>query len=212
MAVNPSVHHPLFARFYARTAPAMERAIAEFRRDLLADLSGTAIEVGAGTGLNFSHYPATVTHVVAVEPEAYLRRHAAAAARRAPVPVTVVDGVAERLPAQPDSFQAAIASLVLCTVTDQRRALAELSRVLEPRGELRFFEHVRAETPTFARAQSALDTMWPRFGGGCHVSRDAVEGIEQAGFTIETLRRFRLPDTRVPFPTAPIAFGRARLA
>jgi ubiquinone/menaquinone biosynthesis C-methylase UbiE len=212
MTVGLSVHHPVFARFYARMAPAMEGAIAEFRGELVAGLSGRVIEVGAGTGLNFSHYPAAVTQVVAVEPEPYLRDRAVAAARHAPVPVAVVDGVAERLPAQTDNFQAAVASLVLCSVTDQRRALAELCRVLQLGGELRFFEHVRAQTPTFARVQAALDAVWPRFGGGCHVSRDTVASIEQAGFAIEALRRFRLPDTRVPFPTSPVALGHARLA
>lgn len=133
------------------------------------------------------------------------------AARHATVPVTVVNGHAERLPASADRFHAAVASLVLCSVRDQPRALAELVRVLRPNGELRFFEHVRAETPGLARAQNVLDTVWPQLGGGCHLSRDTVAAIVGAGFSIEQLRRFRLPDTRVPLPTAPIACGRGRL-
>src|SRR5690606_4094190 len=139
----PSVHHPVFARWYAAAAPGMERLLAQYRRALLAGLSGRVIEVGAGTGANFAHYPATVTEVVAVDPEPYLRSRAVREAARAPVRVTVVDGTAERLPAGDRSFQAGVVSLVLCSVPDEERALSELARVLVPGGELRFFEHVR---------------------------------------------------------------------
>ncbi len=91
-------------------------------------------EVGAGHGLNFPHYPTTVTEVLAVEPEPYLCRLAAAAASQAPVPIRVVDGTAEALPAPDAAFDAVVASLVLCTVADPVRALAEARRVLRPGG------------------------------------------------------------------------------
>ena len=111
------------------------------RRDA-AGLTGRVVEVGAGNGLNFGHYPATVTEVVAVEPEPYLRERAEEAARAAPVDVTVVVGLADALPAEDGAFDAAVASLVLCSVPDQAGALAELRRVVRPDGELRFYEHV----------------------------------------------------------------------
>jgi ubiquinone/menaquinone biosynthesis C-methylase UbiE len=174
----------------------------------LAGLVGRVIEVGAGHGLNFGHYPPTVTEVLAVEPEAHLRHLATAAA--APVPVTVVDGVAEALPAEDGSFDAAVASLVLCSVPDQGRALAELRRVLRPGGELRFYEHVRAERPGFARFQRAVDMVWPAVGGGCHTSRDTVKAIEGAGFVVESCRRFRFLVEAVALPTSPHVLGVAR--
>jgi protein-L-isoaspartate O-methyltransferase len=70
----------------------------EHRRALLAGLAGRVLEVGAGSGLNFPHYPATVTEVLAIEPEPYLRRQALAAARQAPIPIRIVAGTAEALP------------------------------------------------------------------------------------------------------------------
>jgi ubiquinone/menaquinone biosynthesis C-methylase UbiE len=153
-----TVRHPIFARIYARLSPRMEDAgAAEHRDRLLAGLAGRVIEVGAGNGLNFAHYPPTVTQVIAVEPEPYLRALALEAAERAPVPVQVVDGHAEALPVGDQSFDAAVASLVLCSVPDQARALAELARVIRSGGELRFFEHVRAEGPAMARTQRAVD-------------------------------------------------------
>jgi ubiquinone/menaquinone biosynthesis C-methylase UbiE len=82
--------------------------------------------VGAGNGLNFPHYPPEVTGVLAVEPEPHLREIARGNAEHAPVPVEVVDGVAERLPADDASFDAAVASLVLCSVADQQTVLKEI--------------------------------------------------------------------------------------
>lgn len=169
------------------------------RQALLAGLTGEVIEVGAGDGLNFSHYPPTVTHVLAVEPEPHLRRLASEAASLAPVPVEVADGLAERLPCADGSADAVVASLVLCSVADQAAALREIRRVLKPGGRLRFLEHVRADTPGLVRVQRVLDaTLWPRLAGGCHTGRDTAAEIERAGFSIETLDRYLFPATRTP--------------
>ena len=158
-----SIHHPLFARFFARfAAKDEERGQAEVRRELLEGLSGRVVEVGAGNGLNFPHYPASVEEVVAVEPEAYLRERAADAAREAPVPIRVTGGLAGALPFEDASFDAAVVSGVLCSVPDQESALADLRRVLRPGGELRFYEHVRASGPVRGRTQDVADLVWPR--------------------------------------------------
>jgi SAM-dependent methyltransferase len=116
-----SVNRPVFARFWLWMSPGLERGgLARHRDALLAGLSGRVIEVGAGNGLNFGHYPPAVTQVIAVEPNPHLRRVAYDAAARAPVPVEVTDAVAERLPAADADFDAAVASLVLCSVPDTR--------------------------------------------------------------------------------------------
>ena len=109
-------------------------------------MSGHVFELGAGTGSNFSNYPSTVQKLTAAEPEPYLRERALAAAAEAPVEVEVIDALADELPFEDATFDAAIACLVLCTVPDQARALAELRRVVRPGGELRFYEHVHANS------------------------------------------------------------------
>jgi SAM-dependent methyltransferase len=179
---------------------AEKKGAAAHRDELLAGLEGRVIEVGAGNGLNFGHYPATVSEVVAVEPEDYLRARAAVAARGAPVPVTVLDGVADRLPAPDGTFDAAVASLVLCSVPDQAAALAEIRRVLRPGGVLRFYEHVVDDRPRVAALQRKLDewNIWPRMAGGCHVARETDAAIQRAGFAIERSRGF-------PFAPGPVA-------
>src|SRR4051812_35427889 len=139
--------HPLFARMWIKMAPkGEEKGVAEHREDMLAGLSGRVLELGAGNGLNFPHYPPAVTEVVAVEPEPTLRSAAEKAAADARVPIKVVDGVADDLPGADGEYDAAVASLVLCSVPDQASALTELKRVIRPGGELRFYEHVQADT------------------------------------------------------------------
>jgi len=186
------VHHPLFARVYARVGHLMDAEIGDHRRRLLAGLTGRILEIGAGNGLNFLHYPATVTQVLAVEPEPYLRRLGLAAARQAPVPIRVVAGTAEALPAPDASFDAVVASLVLCTVADPDQALAEVRRVLRPGGMLRFYEHVRASDPRLARWQDRLERPWGWLVGGCHPNRDTVAAITAAGLRVVALERFDL--------------------
>jgi len=170
----------------------MEAEVADHRSKLLAGLTGRVIEVGAGNGLNFPYYPATVTEVLAVEPEPYLRRLALAAARQAPVPIRVVDGAAEALPAHDTAVDAVVASLVLCTVAELDRALAEAHRVLRPGGTLRFYEHVRAENPRLAHWQDRLERPWGWLAGGCHPNRDTVAAITAAGLRVAQLERFDL--------------------
>lgn len=186
--------HPLFARVYARLGPVMERDVSPLRQELLAGLHGRVLEVGAGDGLSFAHYPPCVSEVVALEPEPYLRARAELAANAAPVAVSVREGLAETLPAETASFDAAVVSIVLCSVADQALALSELRRVLRPGGELRFFEHVRSDRPAKATIQSLLDRsgVWPLLAGGCHCARETVAAVAAAGFHVDASRRIEL--------------------
>jgi ubiquinone/menaquinone biosynthesis C-methylase UbiE len=188
------------------------RGYAERRRQLLSGLAGRVVEVGAGNGLNFRHYPPEVRAVLAVEPEPYLQARAEVSARRAPVSVQVVSGTAEQIGAADATFDAGVVSLVLCSVPDMGAALAELHRVIRPGGQLRFLEHVRAETSWLRSVQRLMDVSgWPRLTGGCHASRDSVTAMRGAGFTIESLDSFRFPE-RLAFPTSPHVVGIARRA
>jgi len=209
--MSDAVRHPIFARVYDRMSAKAEAAGQDaHRRELLAGLSGRVIEVGAGNGLNFKHYPATVASVLAVEPEAYLRQRASEEAARAAIPIEVVDGLADELPAEDARFDAAVASLMLCSVPDQQRALAEMRRVIRPGGELRFYEHVRANKPSLARFQDLARPGWRLLAGGCRPNRDTGRAIEQAGFEIQQQRRFAFRPCLVELPVTPRVLGIAK--
>ena len=197
-----SVKHPLFARGYAWLAKKEDAAGgADNRRELLAGLSGRVIEVGSGIGSNFEHYPPGVTEVIAVEPEPYLRAKSEEAAAVAPVPVRVLDGVADDLPVEDASLDAGVVSLVLCSVPDQDAALAELHRKIKPGGELRFYEHVISNRESRRKLQRFLDrTFYPRMAGGCHLTRDTRAAIDRAGFIVQRSRRFPFPPGKLGIP------------
>jgi ubiquinone/menaquinone biosynthesis C-methylase UbiE len=206
-----TVRHPVFARIVDRMSEREERqGQAEHRQEMLSGVAGRVVELGAGNGINFRHYPSAVTESIAIEPEPYLRARAEAAALEAAVSVTVVDAVGGALPFGDGSFDAAVASLVLCSVPRQDEVLADLFRLIRPGGELRFYEHVRARDPRLARLQDAVTPLWKRLGGGCHPNRDTGAAIERAGFRIEACRRVAFRPSVICAPATPHIVGRAR--
>jgi ubiquinone/menaquinone biosynthesis C-methylase UbiE len=211
--MGQEIENPLFARFFHRFCGRDRgRGEQELRREMLAGATGRVVEVGAGNGINFPHYPVTVAEVIAVEPEPYLRSQAEKAAGDAPVRVRVVTGVADALELEAGSADAVVACGVLCSVPDQSAALAEFRRVLRPGGELRFYEHVRSRRPGFARWQHRVDPLWTRMFGGCHTDRDTLAAIEGAGFVLERCRGFPFPETARLYPVTPRILGVARAA
>lgn len=203
--------NPVFARFFHRYC-GRDRGNGEreLRRELLAGASGLVVEVGAGNGINFEHYPASVAELIAIEPERYLRGQAEKAAAQAPIPVRVVSGLADALGLEGGSVDAVVVCGVLCSVPDQGQALAEFRRVLRRGGELRFYEHVRSRRPGFARWQRQVDAVWPRLMGGCHTDRETLGAITDAGFCLERCRGFGFPPSARVYPVAPRVLGLAR--
>ncbi len=176
------------------------------RRSQLAAARGRVVEIGAGTGANVAHYPDTVDELVLTEPDdAMLKRlRRRAAARPA---ATVVQASAEQLPFPDASFDTAVTTIALCTVTSPAEALREVRRVLRPGGQLLFAEHVRSEDPGLARWQDRLERPWRVIAGGCHPNRDTLAAIRAAGFDVQELERGELPAG--PRLVRPYVLGRA---
>ncbi|HEX4308221.1 MAG TPA: class I SAM-dependent methyltransferase [Solirubrobacterales bacterium] len=199
----------LFASFYDRALKATEEnGLGEMRRALLAEARGRVVEIGAGTGVNLDLY-GQIEDLTLVEPDphmgAQLRArldersvHVAgpdvAAAAGAPASSTrLVTAPAEAIPFDDDTFDTAVATLVLCTVPDPTASIAELARVLKPGGRLLFIEHVRSDDPADARWQDRLEMPWRFMADGCHCNRDTEAMLTASSFRVESIDHGVLP-------------------
>jgi ubiquinone/menaquinone biosynthesis C-methylase UbiE len=189
--------HPTFARFYDRLTGRMERGgLAQMRQRLLRSASGRVLELGAGTGANLAQYTDAVTELVLAEPDPnmarllrqHLERDGTAAGS-----ASVIEAPAEDLPFDDGSFDTVVATLVLCTVENPARAVAETRRVLVEGGRFLFLEHVRSARPGFARWQDWLERPWGWVAGGCHPNRPTDQLLASAGFWIDSIEREQLP-------------------
>lgn len=174
----------LFAWVYARTEGRLRQQSATLRAGLVGDLEGQVLEIGCGTGANFAYYPAAA-HVTATDYNAHMLRRAVDERGSAAATIELRQADIEALPFDDDSFDSVVSALVLCSVADQPRALAEMRRVLKPGGALRLFEHVRSDRRWVARLQQVGTPAWSFVAGGCHLNRDTVAAVVAAGFEIE---------------------------
>ncbi|MFP4235232.1 MAG: class I SAM-dependent methyltransferase [Nitriliruptoraceae bacterium] len=223
----------LFATVYDPVmAPLEHGRVGHQRTALLAQAYGHVLDLGAGTGANLEHLPASVDRVTAIEPDPAMRAHlvrhlsrlAASGSHRwqvmagagegtgmltTPAPATltapaatvprrmqveVVDAVAEALPLPDASVDVAIATLVLCTVSDPELAVAELRRVLRPGGELLVLEHVASHQPGRLRLQHAITPAWKVVARGCHLDRDTRATLATGGFDVSDVTAWQLSD------------------
>ncbi|HTR74320.1 MAG TPA: class I SAM-dependent methyltransferase [Solirubrobacterales bacterium] len=195
-----------FAHFYDRALKATEEnGLGEMRASLLAEARGRVVEIGAGTGVNVGLYGSGVEDVTFVEPDPHMasRLRARLAARdlplsptgrqRAKAPSRLVEASAQSLPFDDDSFDTAVATLVLCTIPDPVAAIAELARVLKPGGRLLFIEHVRSDDPHDALWQDRLEKPWRFMADGCYCNRDTEATLRASAFTVEAVEHGRMP-------------------
>ena len=184
--------HRWFAAFYERLCNIEEKspAIQKIRREVVGGAKGRVLEIGAGTGASFPYYGNEVTEVAAIEPDPFMLPKARARAAEIDKPIEVHHAPAEELPFEDDSFDTAISTLVLCSVTNPQKALSEIKRTLKPGGELRVYEHVRYVNRVGAFVQDVVRPAWSWVGGGCQANRDTAQLILDAGFEFTSLRRF----------------------
>ncbi|MFL5884267.1 MAG: class I SAM-dependent methyltransferase [Thermoleophilaceae bacterium] len=185
----------LAAAFYdAWYAPAERAGLAELRERQLAPARGRVLEIGAGTGLNVPHLPASgIEELILTDPDESMLTRARRRLGRAGRDARVTRAPAEQLPFEDDSFDSVVTTFTLCTVTDLDASLAELRRVLKPGGELLFLEHVRSDDERSARWQDRLERPWKVVAAGCHPNRRTLEHIRSAGFEVGELHEGALP-------------------
>ncbi len=201
----------LFAAGYDRAMAGPERAGLRDHRDrLISGVRGRVLEIGGGTGANLQFYGPKVRELIVAEPEMPMARRLEGRLRMLPQladRARIISAPAEGLPLPAGSCDFAVSTLVLCTVTDPARALAEIRRVLAPGGSLIFLEHVRAQEPRLAAWQDRLHGVHKFTGHGCHCNRPTLDTIEAAGFQVTRLERDRMRRT-LPI-VSPLIAGQA---
>ncbi len=184
----------LFAQLLPPLAQAHLRLSEDLRRALLGDLEGVVLELGPGTGVNLPLFGPRVRWWWGLEPNPYLHPHLERALEAQGLPGRVLPGRAEAIPLPDGSVDAAVATLVLCSVSNLQGALREIQRVLKPGGVLVFLEHVAAPPKTPLRlAQDLFAPLWAFLGDGCHPNRETLKALEGAGFSPIQAQDFRLP-------------------
>ncbi len=162
--------------------------MARLRRSLLAEARGAVLEIGAGTGLNLPRYPADLDRLVLAEPGERIGSRIDLGRAPAGVPADLMRAPAESLPFAEAGFDPVVSTLVLCTVADPRRAVAEAARVLRPGGHLLFLEHVRADPGWRRSLQQRSARPWAGFADGCRCDRETLATIESQ-MRIEAVER-----------------------
>lgn len=171
------------------------------RRQVVSGSSGRVLELGFGVGTNWEHLPAGIEYV-GIDPDGYMLERAEKHATEAGRQMTLELARAEELPFESESFDTVLVTLTFCTVTDQKRALAEALRVLRPGGEIRFLEHVRPEGRARGRLMDGITPIWRPVGGGCHPNRRTLDAIRSSGFDVVELQETKLKGLPIVMGTA----------
>ncbi len=168
--------------------PLEKKSFLTIRRQLIGKAHGEVLEIGCGTGVNFSFY--RQVKVTAIEPNEVLREAALRRSAQAQAPIHVMEGNAEALPFKDNSFDTVVATLVFCTIPDPQKAIREIMRVCKPGGRLLFFEHIRHEQSWAASLQDLLTPVWKRVFDGCHLNRDTEALLKREGIQITELKSY----------------------
>jgi SAM-dependent methyltransferase len=208
MPPNGVRSHPIYAALYDRLNAYAERTwLGEARRRIAELARGTLLEIGAGTGANFSYYHhQEIDEVIACEPDpAYRRQLTRQLTRRVPetaVAVRIVAAAAEQLPIADHSVDTVVSTLTMCSVDEPARVAAELARILRPDGRVLLFEHIRTDRGPLPRLlQTTAVPVWRCFAGGCRLNRPTLDTLRTAGFEVKVLDSLDAPHTpRVMYP------------
>lgn len=185
--------HRFFAWLYPKILGPHEAQLVDRKRALFAEVRGTVLEIGPGTGANLSLLPEPV-HWIGIEPNPYMHPMIRAEAAKLGRDIDLRSGSVEHLDVPDASIDAVIATLVFCSVANPGRGVQEIRRVLKPGGRFLFVEHVGAPAGTWPRRiQRWVRPGWSLLADGCQPDRDTGRLITEAGFRSVQIDPFKLP-------------------
>jgi len=188
-------YQKLFAHGLALGDDAQHRLYGPRKRQLFADVEGTVVEIGPGTGVNLPYLPDGIRWV-GLEPNPHMHDFLWDTLTGRAIDASLRTAPAQDTGLRADYADVVISTLVLCSVPALDETLAELRRILRPGGRLLFIEHVAAPRDSWLYTlQHRIEPVWRRLADGCHPDRDTGAALEAAGFSSVELERF---DTGLP--------------
>lgn len=170
-------------------APLERYRLSSKRKQLLKNVSNNILEIGAGTGINFKHYPyhnMKKFDIIDLELTEKVTQYQFPTT----LSVTRTSQSVEHLPFDDNTYDFVVFTLVFCTVSNPQKGLQEIKRVLKPDGKIIFMEHVLPIHKPWKQLFHKLTPTWVKLAHGCHLNRETLLTIEQAGFVIEQSERF----------------------
>ena len=197
----------MMAKAYAGVQEKYEPHAAARKRELLGDLTGTVLEIGPGTGVNFRYLPDGIRWI-GIEPNPHMHAALREAAAGRGIGAEFRTVTTEGMVVDNDSVDVVLSTLVLCSVPDPARVVQDILRILKPGGRFVFLEHVAAPPRTWLRrAQRLAKPFWWYFADGCRPDRDLGSVIRDTGFADVTIEEYRMPPEAVPAVVGPHVAG-----
>ena len=166
--------------------------LAQYRDDVLAEVTGNVLEIGFGTGLNLSHYPQHLEKLTTIDANPGMNRIAKKRIQNSSIKVDhrVLNG--ESLPMADGSFDSVVSTWTLCSIAKVDRAIQEIHRVLKPGGKFYFIEHGLSDEPKVQVWQNRLTPIQKIIADGCHFNRN-IQQIIKKQFNNLTIEQFYAP-------------------
>ena len=184
-------HYDRRAEDYDRLIALLERVLIGAGREWVCSRAlGEVLEIGVGTGRNLYFYP-TEVHLTGVELSPKMLEIARRRARESGIEADLRVGDAQDLPFPDASFDTVVATLALCTIPDDRRAVIEAARVLRPGGRLLLLEHVRSPLLPVRVLQGILNPLFVLLEKD-HLLREPLWHLEGLGLVVEHLERSKV--------------------
>lgn len=185
--MEPTLRKRLFAWILKRGDEINHRLYGGIKLPFFRGISGTVVEIGPGSGINFRYLPDSISWI-GIEPNRAFHDHLLSQANRYGITAQCINGSAEQIPLPDGQADAVICTLVLCSVSDPDAVIHEMKRILKPNGRLYFIEHVAAPAGSVLRsAQNILNPLNRLFADGCSCNRESWRILEQSGFSSITL-------------------------
>lgn len=160
--------------------PLEKIVLSPIRKRLLPNAVGNVLEIGVGTGVNFTYYNYhNISSITLID-----KRIPGVLRKRTPREAKVLEGNIECLPFEDNMFDTVVSTLVFCSINNVPKALSEVQRVLKDTGSFIFIEHVLSHNKFIAAVQRKINSLWLSISGGCNLNRETGKLFEKSSFLI----------------------------